>query len=48
VGGFALDMSPYGVWIGAAAICAANGLIALALEPTLPARARRTPVAATA
>jgi hypothetical protein len=36
------------VWIGAAAICAATGLAALALEPALPARARRTPVAATA
>jgi MFS family permease len=48
VGGFALEYSPYGVWIGAAAICAATGLAALALEPALPARARRTPVAATA
>jgi MFS family permease len=47
VGGFALDLSPTGLWVGAAAICAANGIAALALEPTLPARARRTPVAAT-
>jgi MFS family permease len=46
VGGFALDLSPTGLWVGAAAICAANGLAALALEPTLPLRARRTPVAA--
>jgi MFS family permease len=48
VGGFALDLSPTGLWLGAAAICAANGLVALALEPALPAAARRTPVAATA
>ena len=48
VGGFALAYAPYGLWIGAAAICAANGLAALALEPSLPARARRTPVAAAA
>jgi MFS family permease len=47
VGGFALELSPTGLWVGAAAICAANGIAALALEPTLPARARRTPVAAT-
>jgi MFS family permease len=46
VGGFALELSPTGLWIGAAAICVANGLAALVLEPTLPARARRTPVAA--
>jgi MFS family permease len=46
VGGFALELSPTGLWVGAAAICAANGIAALALEPTLPARARRTPVAA--
>jgi MFS family permease len=48
VGGFALDLSPTGLWIGAAAICAANGVVALALEPALPAQARRTPVVAAA
>ena len=32
IGGFALDYAPYGLWLGAAAICAAAGLAALALE----------------
>jgi MFS family permease len=43
VGGFAIAFSPHGTWIGAAAICAANGLLALTLEPLVPIRARRTP-----
>jgi len=44
LGGFALDYSPGGVWIAAAAFCALGGALALAVEGTLPARARRTPV----
>lgn len=48
IGGFAIAASPHGTWFAAAAICAANGVAALALEPLLPARARRTPLAAVA
>src|SRR5438552_8911578 len=48
VGGFAIALSPHGIWLAAAAICAANGILALALEPLLPQRARRTPQAAAA
>jgi MFS family permease len=43
VGGFVLDYSPSGVWVGAAACCALGGLLAFAVEGTLPDRARRTP-----
>ena len=45
IGGFVLDVSPNGVWIGAAAFCALGGALAFAVETTLPARARRTPAA---
>ena len=48
VGGFAIALSPHGTWIGAAAICGANGLLAILLEPLLPQRARHTPHAALA
>jgi MFS family permease len=48
IGGFALALAPHGVWVAAAAICLANGFAALALEPRLPQRARRTPLAAAA
>lgn len=48
VGGFAIAFSPHGTWIGAAGICAANGLLALAFEPLVPLHARRTPRTATA
>jgi MFS family permease len=44
VGGYALDLSPTGTWLGAAALCAVGSLLALVVEGTLPARARRTPV----
>jgi MFS family permease len=47
-GGFALEGAPYGTWFAAAAICVLAGAAALALERRLPARARRTPVAAAA
>jgi MFS family permease len=43
IGGFVLDYSPSGVWLGAAACCALGGLLAFAVEGTLPDRARRTP-----
>jgi MFS family permease len=45
IGGFALTWAPYGTWLAAAAICCLNGFAALALEPAIPAAARRTPVA---
>jgi predicted MFS family arabinose efflux permease len=48
VGGFVLDLSPSAVWLGAAAVCLAGSAVALTLEPVLPERARRTPVAAAA
>jgi MFS family permease len=48
VGGFAIALTPHGTWIGAAAICGANGLLALLLEPLIPQRARRTPQVAPA
>ena len=48
VGGFVLDFSPNGVWIGAAACCAVGGVLAFAVEGTLPDRARRTPAPAPA
>jgi MFS family permease len=47
-GGIAMAVSPHGTWLVAAAICCVNGLLALALEPLVPDRARRTPRAATA
>lgn len=43
IGGIGLQLSPNGVWLGAAALCALGGGIALLVESTLPARARRTP-----
>ncbi|HEU0336329.1 MAG TPA: MFS transporter [Gaiellaceae bacterium] len=46
VGGFVLGVSPVAVWFGAAAVCLATSAAALALEPSLPTRVRRTPVAA--
>lgn len=48
VGGFALAAWPHGTWLAAAAICAVNGMVALAFERVLPAQTRRTPVAAIA
>ena len=44
IGGVGLELSPTGVWLGAAALCALGGGLALLVEGTLPARARRTPV----
>ena len=46
IGGIALAMSPTGLWLGAAALCAIGAGFALLVESTLPDRARRTPLAA--
>jgi len=43
IGGFMLALSPTGLWLGAAAICALNGLAALPLERIIPPGARVTP-----
>ncbi len=48
IGGYVLAVSPSGVWLGAAALCALGSALALVVESTLPARARRTPVPAAA
>ena len=48
IGGFVLDFSPSGVWVGAAALCALGGGLALAVEGVLPSGARRTPAPAPA
>ncbi|HJS49363.1 MAG TPA: MFS transporter, partial [Gaiellaceae bacterium] len=48
IGGYVLDVSPSGVWLGAAALCVLGSALALVVESTLPARARRTPVPAAA
>ncbi|HEU5264562.1 MAG TPA: MFS transporter [Gaiellaceae bacterium] len=48
IGGYVLDFSPNGVWLGAAALCVLGGALALVVESTLPAPARRTPVPAPA
>jgi MFS family permease len=44
VGGFLLALWPHAVWLAAAGACAAGGAAALALEPSLPREARRSPV----
>jgi MFS family permease len=43
VGGFALAASPRGTWLGASAICAGVGLLALGCTRLLPVGARITP-----
>ncbi|MGH3137833.1 MAG: MDR family MFS transporter [Gaiellaceae bacterium] len=43
IGGIGLELSPNGVWLGAAALCAVGSGVALVIEGTLPDRARRTP-----
>jgi len=48
IGGFALSLSPAGVWIAWAAICLLGSAASIMLEPAIPAGARRTPVAAPA
>jgi MFS family permease len=48
LGGFMLAVSPSSAWIGAAALCALGGALALVVESALPAAARRTPTPAPA
>jgi MFS family permease len=48
IGGVGLALSPNGIWLGAAALCALGGVFAFLVETTLPARARRTPAPAPA
>jgi MFS family permease len=48
LGGIGLSISPTGVWLMFAAICLAGSVLAFAVERELPARARRTPLPATA
>jgi MFS family permease len=43
VGGFVLDVEPLALWPVAAAVLAAVGVGALALERALPVELRRTP-----
>jgi MFS family permease len=45
-GGFLLALTPTGLWLAASVLCLAAGLAALALEPAIPAAARRTPLPA--
>jgi MFS family permease len=42
-GGFLLDVSPTGLWLGAAAVCLAAGGVSLLLERAIPVEHRRTP-----
>ena len=48
VGGFGLAAAPTAVWLGAACICTLASVWALALEPSLPPEAQRTPAPAAA
>lgn len=48
LGGAGLAVSPNGVWIAAAVLCAVGAVCTLVVEGTLPTRARRTPVPAVA
>jgi MFS family permease len=45
VGGFLLSVSPHGTWLVWAALCAVGAGLSIALEPSIPKAARRTPVA---
>jgi MFS family permease len=48
IGAYALSVSPDGVWVGAAALCALGAALTFVVESRLPDRARRTPLAAPA
>jgi hypothetical protein len=48
VGGAGLSVSPTGVWLGAASLCAIGAGMALYVERLIPSRARRTPMPAAA
>jgi MFS family permease len=45
VGGFLLSVSPHGTWLVWAALCGVGAVLSMALEPSIPKAARRTPVA---
>lgn len=45
LGGIGLAISPSGVWIAAAALCALGAVLALTVEKALPSTVRRTPLA---
>lgn len=45
LGGAGLALSPTGVWLAAATLCAAGAALTFAADPRLPERARRTPLA---
>jgi MFS family permease len=44
VGGFLLSVSPYGTWLVWAGLCATGAVLSVAIERSLPAAVRRTPV----
>lgn len=46
LGGAGLAVSPNGVWIAAAALCATGAALTLAVDRTLPSKARRNPLPA--
>ena len=46
LGGAGLAVSPNGVWIAAASLCAIGAACTLVVEGALPIRARRTPIPA--
>jgi MFS family permease len=48
LGGAGLALSPTGIWLAAAALCALGAVVALAIEGSLPPKARRTPLPAAA
>jgi MFS family permease len=48
LGGAGLALSPTGVWLAAASLCAVGAVFALVVEGALPPRARRTPLPAPA
>jgi len=48
LGGAGLALSPTGVWLVAAALCAIGAALTFVVEDRLPDRARRTPLVATA
>jgi MFS family permease len=44
LGGVGLALSPTGVWLGAAALCAVGAALTFVVDERLPERARRTPL----
>lgn len=48
IGAYALTISPDGLWVGAAVLCALGAGLTFVVEGRLPPRARRTPLAVSA